>query len=163
MHCPIEDFLWLVLGVFSDLFSVTVYKNSEVFKATAKKRFELVSHDRDKAVCILSPLILLSAEIYPVSEEKRGKKNLVSPCSSRGSKKVLTLLIKVIAVYIRLFTVHIWETGLQQLILGLLKDGGSWGWSGSGSLSLQNGLKNLLQVIFGILEDISNSNGRFWP
>ena len=110
------------------------------------------------------PLILLPVEANPVPEKERSKKNPVSFCSFSNSKIVLTLLTEVIAVHVGIFVIYVQGMGLQWLISGLLKGGGSWGRSGSSSL--QNGLENLLQVIFRILKDIgnsggSNSNGRF--
>ena len=137
----------------------------------------------------MSPLVLLLAEVDLIPEEGRGKKNPSRPRSSSGSKIVLILLIEVIAVHVRFFAVYVRGTGLQ-LLPGHLGGDVSWGdsgsgsWSGNGSgnrgssksgswdgngsesLSLQNSLKNPLQVIFGILGDISSgdrdvSNGRF--
>ena len=109
----------------------------------------------------MSPLVLLATETDLVPEEGRGKKNLGRPRSSGGSKVVLTLLTEVVAVHVRLSAVYVQGAGLQ-LLLGHLGDNGSWNGSksGSGSLSLQNGLKDLLQVILGILGDtISSGSG----
>ena len=50
----------------------------------------------------MSPLILLPAEADPVLKERRGKENLSRSRSSDGSKVILTLLTKVVAVYIGL-------------------------------------------------------------
>ena len=134
-------------------------------------------------------LIPLPAEANPVPEEGRGKGNSGRPHSSSDSKIVFTLLTKVVAVYVRLSMVYIRGMGVQ-LLQEFLDDDVSWSGSGSGSgsgsengsrskngsnsenrsrsreLSLQNSLKNLLQVIFGVLGDISSSsegisNGRF--
>ena len=108
---------------------------------------------------LTSCLRLLPTEADPVSEERHDKGNPGRPHSSIGSKIVLTLLTEVVAVHVGLFAVYVQRTGLQ-LFLGSLGDDGSWSGSGSGggSLSFQNGLKNPLQVILGILGDISNSN-----
>lgn len=57
----------------------------------------------------------------------------------------MTLLTKVIAFHMRLSVVHVWEMDFQRFILRLL--------GGGGSLGLQNGFKNLLQVFLNILED----------
>ena len=110
----------------------------------------------------MSLLVLLQAEADPVPEKRCGKENSSTLRSSSGSKVVLTLLTEVVAVYVGLFAVYVRRTGLQ-LFSGQLGDDGSWDGNGSGSknwsLSLQNGLKNLLQVIFGALRD-TNSSGR---
>ena len=70
------------------------------------------------------------------------------------------MLTEVVAVYMILSAIYVGETGLQ--FIHERRGGcGSWGVSKkeseSRSLSLQNGLKNLLQVIFGILGDINRS------
>ena len=131
----------------------------------AEERLELIPRNRDKAVCVLLPLVLLQTETDLVPEDGHGKKNSGRPRSSSGSKVVLTLLTEVVVVHVGLSVIYIRGTGLQ-LLPGHLGDGGSWGGSGSGSLSLQNSLKNPLQVIFKILGNISSrddSNGRFRP
>ena len=144
---------------------------------SGKEHFELVSRDCGRSVCVMSPLVLLPAEADPVLEERHGKENPGRLRSSSGSKVVLTLLTKVIVVNMRLPAVYVLGSGLQ-LLSSCLGDNGSWSGSGSGSakeirsksgdLSLQNSLKNLLQVIFEVLGDTSSSNrgvsnGRFYP
>ena len=110
----------------------------------------------------MSPLVLLPAEADPVPEEGRSKENSGRPRSSSGSKVVFTLLTEVVAVHVGLSAVYVRGAGLQ-LLPGHLGDDGSWDGSGSGSgngsgsSSLQDGLKNPLQVIFGVLGDASSS------
>ena len=151
-----------MLGVPLDLSLISVYKGLWVTQVLAEECLELVSCDQDKGLCIMSPLLLLPTKADPVSEEEHGKENLSRPCSSSISKVVLTLLIKVVIVYMGLFAVYVRRAGLQ-LLLGHLRDDGSWDRSGSGSgngswnSSLQNGLKNLLQVILGIFGDTNSS------
>ena len=112
----------------------------------------------------MSPLILLPVEADPVSEEGCGKENSGRPRSSVGSKVILTLLTEVIAVHVGLPGIYVRGTDLQ-LFAGYLGNDGSWSGSGSenksrsGDSSLQNSLKNLLQVIFGVLGDTSSSSG----
>ena len=60
----------------------------------------------------MSPLVLLPAEADPVPEKGRGKGNLDRPRSSGGSKVVLTLLTKVVAIHVGLSAVYVWEAGL---------------------------------------------------
>ena len=107
-------------------------------------------------------LVLLPVEANLVLEERSGKENLGRPRGSSGSKVVLTLLTEVVAVHVELSVVYVRKAGLQ-LLPGHLGDDESCDESGSGSWSstLQNSLKNPLQVILGILEDII-SNGRLW-
>ena len=59
----------------------------------------------------MSPLVLLPAETNLVPEERCGKRNLGRPCSSNGSKIVLTLLTEVVTVYVGLSAVYVRETG----------------------------------------------------
>ena len=128
----------------------------------AEERLELVPRDRDKNFYVMSLFVLLPAEADPVSEEGRGKKNLSRPPSSSSSKVVLTLLTEVVAIHVRLSAIYVWEAGFQ-LLPRHLGDNESWNGSGSRSrngnecLSLQNGLKNPLQVILGVLENTSSS------
>lgn len=85
----------------------------EVSQTLAEEYFELILCDRDRAVCILSSLILLLAEANLVLEERRGKKNPISPRSSSNNKVVFTLLIEVIAIYVERSMIYVWRTGLQ--------------------------------------------------
>ena len=135
-----------------------------------EERLEFIPRDWDSSVCVISLLVLLPAEADLVPEERRGKENPSRPCSSSGSKIVLTLLTEVVAVHVRLFTVYVRRTGLQ-LLPKCFGDNGSWSESGSGNgsksengsrsgnSSLQNSLKNPLQVILGVLRDTSSSSG----
>lgn len=76
-----------------------------------KERFKLIPHNRDRAVNILFPLILLSAEANLVPKERCRKKNLVRVLGYNGDKVILTLLTKVVAFYIGFCVVHIWRVG----------------------------------------------------
>lgn len=95
------------------------------------------------------PLELLPAEVDLVPEKIGGKRNLVSLSSSINSKLILTLLIEVVALYVKFSAIYIWETGFQRFIPKLLKVGES--------SSLWICIKNPLQVLFGILGDSKNS------
>ena len=121
----------------------------------------------------MSPFVLLTTEADPVPEERRGKRNPGRPCSSSGSKIVLTLLTEVVAVYGGLLVVYVRGTGLQ-LFAGCLGNDGSRSGNGSrngskkgsrsenvsrsGDSGLQNSIKNLLQVILRVLGDTISSN-----
>ena len=105
----------------------------------------------------MSPLVLLPIEADLVPEKEFGKKNSSRSYSSSNSKIFLTLLTEVVAVHVGLSAIYVWGIGLQ-LLLRHLGDDKSWGGSKSGSSSLQDGLKNLLQVVFGVLGDTSSSN-----
>ena len=133
------------MGVLFNLSPVAVYKNSGVFQASAKKRFEPILGDQSNAVGVLLSPVLLSANIDSVLKERCVKKNLVSPLSSSGGKVVFTLLTEVVALHIRLFAIYAWKTSFQGFISRLF--------TGGESLSLQNNLKNVLQVFFGIFRD----------
>ena len=178
MGYPVDDFLLLVLGVPLELFPVGVHKGLGVTLATAEECLEFVPCDRDRGFGVMSLLVLLSVEADPVSQEGRRKRNPERSHGSSSSKIVLTLLTKVVAVHVRLSALYVWRTGLQLLSVCLGNDGS---WSGSGSrnkcgnksgsgyrsFSLQNSLKNPLQVILGVLEDTSSSksvsDGGFGP
>ena len=159
----VKDFLYLLLEDPLNLSPVSVHKGLWVTQALVKKRLELVSHNWDKSLYIIYPLVLLLAETDPVLEEEHGKGNPVSSRRFSGSEIVFTLLKKVRIVYIGLSAIYIWGIGLQWLILRVFGSGRCWGGSRSRSSSLQNDLKNLLQVILTILKDISNSGGKLRP
>ena len=80
-----------------------------------------------------------------VLKEKHSKKNLVSVFNSSSGKVIFTLLTKVISFYMGLIALHVREAGFQRLIIGLF--------GGSGSFSLQNNFKNLVQVFLSIFGD----------
>ena len=109
---PVEDFLQLVLGVSLDLPSVGIHKGLGVTQAPAEEGLELVPRDRDRGIGVMSPLVLLPAEANPVPEEGRGKGNPGRPRSSGGSKVVLTLLTRVLAVHVGLSAVYVQGAGL---------------------------------------------------
>ena len=151
-----------MLGVPLDLSSVGIHKGLGVAQAPTEESLELVPRDRDRGFYVMSPLVLLPAEADPVPEKGRSKGNSGRPRGSGGSKIVLTLLTEVIAIYVGLSAVYVRGAGFQ-LLPGYLKNDGSWDESGSGSgngnrsSSLQNGLKNPLQVILRVLKDTSIS------
>ena len=106
-----------------------------VTQASTEECLKLVPRDWDRSVCVISLLILLPVEADLVLEKGRGKGNPGRTPKSSGSKVVFTLLTEVVAVHLELFAVYIRRAGLQ-LLLRHLGDGGSWGESGSESLSL---------------------------
>lgn len=73
----------------------------------AKEYLKLILHDSDKAVCVLSLLMLLLAETDLALEEKCGKENLVRLCSFSNSKVVFILLIEIVAVHVKLFAIYV--------------------------------------------------------
>ena len=129
----VESFLLLVLGVPLELSLVGVHIDLWVIQASSEECLELVLRDRDRGVCIMSPLVLPPTEAHLVPEEGRGKGNPGRPRSSSGSKIVVTLLIEVIAVYVGLSAIYVRGTGLQLLLRYLSNDRR---WSGSRSSSL---------------------------
>lgn len=136
------------------------YKGLEVPQVLVEKSLELIPRDWNKAVYILLSLILLLLEPDPVLEKKQGKRNFVSLPSYRSSKVVFILLTKVVSLHMRLFAIHIRETGFQRFISRLL--------GGDRSLGLWNDLKNLLQLFFNVFENKKcsgrdNNNGKVCP
>ena len=101
-----------MLGVPLDLSLVCVHKGLKVTRALTEECLELVPRDRDRSVCVMSPLVLLLAEANPVLEERRGKKDPGRPHSSSGSEIVLTILTEVVAVHVGLSAVYVRGAGL---------------------------------------------------
>ena len=122
--CPVEDFFWLVLRVPLDLPPVDIHEGLGITQAVVEEGLELVPSDRDRAVTISLPLVLLPTQADPVPEERRSKGNLGRPHSSTGSEIVFTLLTEVEAVHVGLFAIYVWGTDLQ-LLPGHLRDDGS--------------------------------------
>lgn len=85
----------------------------------------------------------MEADLGP--KKRCGKKNLVGILSFSSGKVILKLLIEVLIFYVRFTTVYIRGTSFEKLVLRLLK--------GDKSSSLQNSLKNLLQVLLSIFGD----------
>ena len=141
------------MGVLFDLSLVNIRKSLGITQPLTEECLKLIPRDQDRGVDVMSPLILLPAEADPVLLEKRGQGNSGRLRGSGGSKIVLILLAEVVTVYVKLSMVYFRGTGLQ-LFPGHFGDG-SWGGSGSGSSSIQNGFKNPLQVILGVFEDTS--------
>lgn len=110
-----------------------------------EKHFKLVLYNWDRAIFIFFLLVLLLTKADLVLKEGCSKKNPVKAFSFGSSKVILTLLTEVIAFYIGFSVIYVYLAGFQRLVLGLLR--------GSESLSLQNGLENLLQVLLGVFED----------
>ena len=108
----VKEFLQLVLRVSLDLLPVGIYKDFEVTQAPAEERLELVPGDLDRGVGVMSPLVLLPAEANLIPEERCGKGDPSRPCSSRGSKIVLTLLAEVVEVHVGLSAVYVRGAGL---------------------------------------------------
>ena len=101
-----------MLGVSLDLSQVVIHKDLYVTQAVMDKRLEHIPRDWDRAIYVLLPLVLLPAETDLVPKERRSKKNLSRSCNFSDSKIVLILLTEVLAVYVGLFAVHVWGTGL---------------------------------------------------
>lgn len=117
----------------------------------ANERFELILRHQDRVAYIILPLVLLPIVANLVLEEKNVKKNLLNPSNSSRGKVVFILLTKLLALHVELSIVHVWGTNFQEFIPKLF--------GGGGTSSLQNGFKNLLQVLFNIFGD-RGCNGR---
>ena len=72
-----------------------------------EKRFELVSSDKNKTVCVLFLFILLLIEIDLILKKKRNKKNLFWVFSFGGGKIIFKLLTKVVAFYMEFITIYV--------------------------------------------------------
>ena len=66
-----------------------------------KKRFKLILYDQDQTLCVLFSLIFLLAKIVLVPKKRHIKMNLVKIFGSSNSKKILTLLIEIVAFHMR--------------------------------------------------------------
>ena len=72
-----------------------------------KEGLELLPRDRDCALGLVLPLVLLPTEVDVVTQEGCCKGNTVGTFGSGGSKVILTLLAKVIALHVGLTTIDV--------------------------------------------------------
>ncbi len=57
--------------------------------------------------------MLLSAEVDLIPQKKGYKRNLVWPGDSKGGKMILTLLTKIVALYVGPITIDVWGLGIE--------------------------------------------------
>lgn len=72
---------------------------------------QLVLRDWNRTICLLFPLVLLPAEADLAPKEKYSKKILVRALGSSSGKVIITLLIEVVAFYVKFTAVHVRATG----------------------------------------------------
>ena len=81
-----------------------------------EKHFKLILHDQDRAFCILFLLVLLLAETDLFLKKEYSKKILVKAFGSVDGKVIFILPTKVVAFYIELIAIHVWDAGFQGLV-----------------------------------------------
>ena len=72
-----------------------------------KKGLKLFPNDRNGALGLMLPLVLLPVEVDAVMQEGCCKRDTVGTLGSDDGKVVLTLLIEVIAFYVGLTTIDV--------------------------------------------------------
>lgn len=89
-------------------------KGSGFSQAPTKENLEFVPSNGDRAFAFYPMLVLLPTKIGSVPDKQCCKGYSVWSLSSSSCKVVLTLLTEVIALHVGLFTIHIWEPGLER-------------------------------------------------
>ena len=72
-----------------------------------KKGLKLLPRDRNCALGLVLPLVLLPTEVDAVTQEGCCKKNTVEALDPNRSKVILTLLAEVIVFYVGLTTIDV--------------------------------------------------------
>ena len=61
----------------------------------------------------MATLVLSPSEADGTTEEDGGKKGTIDPCDTRGFEVILTLLTKVVAIYMRFFRISLRGLSLE--------------------------------------------------
>lgn len=160
MYSSVKNFLQLILEISLNLSLIVIYKDLGISQVFAEECFKLVLRNRDRVICILFLLVLLSAEANLILKKRHNKKDLVSALGSSSGKVIFVLLTKVKTFCVGFTAIYIQQLGLEKLVSRFFERGRG--------LSLQNCFKNLLQVFVLILEDRecsdkNNNNRKVYP
>lgn len=147
MYNLIEDFFQLIIRIFLNLSPITINKGLRVSQGLIEKCFELVSSDWGQNISFQLFFVLLLMEINSILKKKGCKRDSIRFNSSSNGKMIFIPLTKVIIPYMGLTTIDVGLLGLENLISSSFLQ----------YLSLKDCLNNLLQVLLGILSNISKS------
>ena len=93
-------FLLLVLGIPLNLGLDASYKRGGFSKTLLKKSLEFVLNKGNGIVTFNLSFVLLLAKVNPISKKRGCKRDAFVACSFGRIEMVLTLLTKIIALYI---------------------------------------------------------------
>lgn len=94
-------FFLLVLRVFFNLTPDIIHKRNRFFKILLEKDFKFVLCEKSDPVPLNLSLMLLLAEVDPISEKQGYKEDVLVARGTAYAEMILALSIKVVALYIQ--------------------------------------------------------------
>lgn len=128
----------LILGVSLDFIPDVIYKRLRVNHIFTEKDLEFQPRYRCYPFALMTALILYLSKADNPTKEKGGKQDTIITYGPSGVKVILTLLTKVVAVYMKFPEIQVGKSSLKQLFLEP-----SMSWS-----QVLNGLHKCLHKLF---------------
>ena len=100
MRAPILYFLLLILEISLNLGPDVSYKQGRFSKTLSKKGLKFVLSKKDGSIAPNLGLILLPAEIDPISEKQSYEENTLGSHDTGRIKMIFTLSTKVVVLHI---------------------------------------------------------------
>ena len=113
---PILYFFLLVLGIPLDFDPDASHKQGGFSKTLLEKSLEFVPNKKDSIVAFNLSFVLLPAEINPVLEEQRRKKDAFVASGPGCIKMILKLLTEVITIYMQALIVKVGILSFERII-----------------------------------------------
>lgn len=101
MKALILYFFLLILEIPLNFSPDIGYKQDRFSKALLKKSYEFVLNKKDGFIAFNLGFVLLLAKINSILEKQSYKKNLLMACDTSCVKMILTLLKKIITLYMQ--------------------------------------------------------------
>ena len=117
MWCPVSNLFQLVLGVPSKLILDIVNEDLRILEIFLEKDFEFWLHDWSGA--LVAALVLSLSEVDGAMNKWGCKWGMIHPNGAWSFEMILTLLTKVIAIYVRFPWIGLRRSSLKWLFLKL--------------------------------------------
>ena len=111
----ILSLIWLVLGVSFKLTPDAIDKSLRVAKIISEEGLKLRSYNWSSALVAAPVMGLFEADM--AAEECSGKQGIINPGSAWCLEIILTLLTKMVKVYVRFFRIGIQGFSIEWAIL----------------------------------------------
>lgn len=113
----IHNVFLLILCIFFDLTSETIYKGFQITKSLMQKRFEFVLGKQNHILIIPLLFMLLLAETDVILKQKFCKKYVIEFFCSGDIKMIFILLIEVIASHVVITPINVKKTCLEWIFI----------------------------------------------
>lgn len=113
----IHNVFLLILCVFFDLTSETIYKDFQIAKSLVQKRFEFVPDRWNHILIILLLFMLLLAETDVILKEKFCKKYVIKFFCFGDIKMIFTLLKEIIASHVVITPINVKKAFLEWIFI----------------------------------------------